>query len=517
MLDQALPQVEAALRKLPDEQLRPLLSGVNTSVPPFLVMAEMQRRRQTRDSVRGQPTPEGSVVKELTDQGGIAKFEDGGFVDEQAKRDRESLGRFGEDALYATGLGAAGFADAATLIPRGFIGAANAGIVRPLRALGAPVPYMPGLLPGDDYSSMTPGMDLVSRWRQTQLNDREGRVGTERGRATNTGNAVTVPPKPGAIPAPAIPAPADGGIGALLASLQGGGGGVGGVPLTKVGDMDFYRKLLGEAPQYQMPTDAQISAAQKQKMAELGYDFSAEQAAQDERRSGLAASAKKLPVQTMLQMGLAMMNNRGRNFLGALGEGGQKAADFYQAGKKAEMEERRAIQAGDMQIAREKNREKLAMYQLASQELNKRADVAHRNAAAVHQNNTTALGLRNQDVSQRNSDLRANAAEAAANLRSRLQMLAGMTKGSGATDKYYAPSANEYVKEQTQLLRDELTALVQRQAKNKLTPEEFARKEYLSNPKNLMQEKLRIRQEADRLYRTSGIGGMSDEINGDSY
>ena len=48
--------------------------------------------------------------------------------------------------------------DIATLPGRGLLGAANTAIVRPARALGVPVPYIPDVAPGN-FRSPTPYMD----------------------------------------------------------------------------------------------------------------------------------------------------------------------------------------------------------------------------------------------------------------------------------------------------------------------------------------------------------------------
>lgn len=94
--------------------------------------------------------------------------------------------------------------DIATLPGRGLLGAANTAIVRPARALGVPVPYIPDVAPGN-FRSPTPYMDELRAKRATPATGtavQDWRAGE---RASYTDPAVqaapVAQPKPKATPA----------------------------------------------------------------------------------------------------------------------------------------------------------------------------------------------------------------------------------------------------------------------------------------------------------------------------
>lgn len=94
--------------------------------------------------------------------GGIVAFEEGGTpADAQQKQDKQDF------MMGLKKLGASA-ADVVTLPVRGVMGAANTGIVRPLRATGLNVPYIPEEAFGGSSTSMTPYYDKYVRSQEPQ-------------------------------------------------------------------------------------------------------------------------------------------------------------------------------------------------------------------------------------------------------------------------------------------------------------------------------------------------------------
>lgn len=126
-------------------------------------------------------------VQGMAEGGSVQHFETGGDVARQAedrKRIKDILRGFGDTAVDAVDAGA----DLVSAVPRGIAGALNSSVIRGANAFGADIPYIPDV-EGANYESMTPYTDFRKRERAEEKNNREGRIGTERGRATNRTSA----------------------------------------------------------------------------------------------------------------------------------------------------------------------------------------------------------------------------------------------------------------------------------------------------------------------------------------
>jgi len=94
--------------------------------------------------------------------GGVVAFDEGGTpADAQQKQDKEDF-MMGAKKLGSSAL------DMVTLPARGVMGAVNTGIVRPIRATGLNVPYIPEEAFGGSSSSMTPYYDKYVRSQEKQ-------------------------------------------------------------------------------------------------------------------------------------------------------------------------------------------------------------------------------------------------------------------------------------------------------------------------------------------------------------
>lgn len=149
-------------------------------LPPYvgvpLIAQQMERRKRLQmQGAMSQPNPDQqpTVADQIMGQargidtlqtnlpeeysgGGIVAFAGGGLSQEE--RDRAAI----IDTLRRAG---AATADVLSLPFRGLAGAAESAITRPLRAMGAPIPYLPRWFYGGDASSLTPFMDRLRRER----------------------------------------------------------------------------------------------------------------------------------------------------------------------------------------------------------------------------------------------------------------------------------------------------------------------------------------------------------------
>jgi hypothetical protein len=110
------------------------------------------------------PVPESAVPDEYAG-GGIVAFSNGGMS--QMESDQAAM----IDTLKRMGYSAA---DIATMIPRGIMGAFNAAVVRPTRAItGLDIPYAKDILApeGSDFTSMTPFYDKLRGSKAPPLKD----------------------------------------------------------------------------------------------------------------------------------------------------------------------------------------------------------------------------------------------------------------------------------------------------------------------------------------------------------
>jgi hypothetical protein len=186
--------IMAQARNYPDSRLADVLAGKDMSIPQYVAMAEAMGRRNLRQAVDGaqaqqqaqQPSVKEQLLAEQSapqmaagiDQlpaanmesmdlagGGIIAFsgKDGSYVDtdlteeeKQALRDRTDFLAGGKKLLASA-------ADVVTLPARGVMGAVNTGVIRPIRATGIGLPYIPEEAFGGSSSSMTPYFDRYVR------------------------------------------------------------------------------------------------------------------------------------------------------------------------------------------------------------------------------------------------------------------------------------------------------------------------------------------------------------------
>lgn len=213
------------------DRLQAMASGQQSSIAPsYLVIAAIEALKKGKAGVQ-QPQPQGTVkdqllaslqpkpmptppsamgigamaqqpqppaqpappqapqppVQGMAEGGSVQHFETGGDVARQAedrKRIKDILRGFGDTAVDAVDAGA----DIVSAVPRGIAGALNSSVIRGANAFGADIPYIPDV-EGANYESMTPYTDFRKRERAEEKNNREGRIGTERGRATNRTSA----------------------------------------------------------------------------------------------------------------------------------------------------------------------------------------------------------------------------------------------------------------------------------------------------------------------------------------
>jgi hypothetical protein len=182
--------IMAQARNYSDSRLADVLAGKDMSIPQYVAMTEAMGRKQLRQAVDGQQAQQQAQqpsVKEqlLSEQrapqmaagidqlpaanmesmdmasGGIIAFsgKDGSYVDanlteeeKQALRDRKEFLSGGKKLLASA-------ADVISLPARGVMGAVNTGVVRPIRAMGVGLPYIPEEAFGGSSSSMTPYFD----------------------------------------------------------------------------------------------------------------------------------------------------------------------------------------------------------------------------------------------------------------------------------------------------------------------------------------------------------------------
>ena len=189
-----MAKVMSIVREYSDARLADVLAGKDMSVPQFAAMTEAMGRKQLRQAVDGQQAMQQAQQPSVKDQllaeqqaeqaqmggiaalpapnmesvgmagGGIIAFDEGGGVpryngseeDEQLIRDRRDFLLGGKKLLASA-------ADVVTLPARGAMGAINTGVIRPIRATGIGLPYIPEEAFGGSSASMTPYFDRYVR------------------------------------------------------------------------------------------------------------------------------------------------------------------------------------------------------------------------------------------------------------------------------------------------------------------------------------------------------------------
>lgn len=223
-----LVKIQEDLKGLPTQAIMGYANGQNPQVPPYIALAELNRRKQLEQSIQAgqqQPQQQGTI-KEQIEQGvglqslqaqrqkqamqaigqqamnapaanppsaaglgalpagaaapqaqafkggGIVSFAAGGDpeTEETEAERKERLQREADRASMGSTLKKMGAAamDIATLPGRGVAGAFETGVTRPLRALGVDIPYLPESFYGGDASSMTPYYDKIRREEAAQ-------------------------------------------------------------------------------------------------------------------------------------------------------------------------------------------------------------------------------------------------------------------------------------------------------------------------------------------------------------
>lgn len=178
--------VMARVRKMSDAQLADILSGKDVSVPQFAAMTEAMGRRQLRDAVKGAQAQQQAQQPSVKDQllaeeaglaalpapnmesidmagGGIIAFDRGGDVESSLTEEERQQLKDRRDLLLGGKKLLASAADVVTLPVRAGMGALNTGVIRPVRALGIDLPYIPEEAFGGSSSSMTPYFDRYVR------------------------------------------------------------------------------------------------------------------------------------------------------------------------------------------------------------------------------------------------------------------------------------------------------------------------------------------------------------------
>jgi hypothetical protein len=182
-------RLQAQLQRVPDQALIGYVQNPDGQVPSFLALAELTRRKEIRNAGQAQqaptqtvaqqavaeaapgiaqlPVPETMFNEESYANGGIVSFAKGGLTDyTQAEFDAlppETQQMLLDQAGLKSGVSKLGAAakDLATLPGRAFMATGEALVTRPLRALGAPIPYLPDAAYGGDRASMTPYYDKL--------------------------------------------------------------------------------------------------------------------------------------------------------------------------------------------------------------------------------------------------------------------------------------------------------------------------------------------------------------------
>ena len=174
-------------KKMSDGQLADVLSGKSLNLPQFVAMTEAMGRKQLRQAMQGAQAQQQAQQPSVKDQllaeeaglaalpapnmasmdmagGGIIAFSDRGSVEDPnlTEEERQALRDRADFLRSAKQLGSAA-ADVFSLPARAVMGAANTGVVRPIRAMGLDLPYIPESWFGGSSSSLTPYYDKYVR------------------------------------------------------------------------------------------------------------------------------------------------------------------------------------------------------------------------------------------------------------------------------------------------------------------------------------------------------------------
>lgn len=344
------------LQAVPDAELQRMAIEGNGATPSYLVLAEIQRRRQLRNAAQAQQQRPPSVMSEIPSQlaqsappmqAPVRGFQEGGEVypwdvSGQAAADREKVRKAWQ--MLTGGMEDFGraIADVAVLPIRGVTGAYDTAVVRPLRAAGVPARYLsPFLVPeGVNPATMTPFYDARGV-TPAPLDPEAVRLqpGAPRTSTVPVGQGV-----PGLNPEVLQP----GAMGAMGAPQQSGapsvGGGLRAAAATRTGlrvsaptsqalfdprraaeFVQQYSKLVDTPEEPFKPrTTEQLLGELRQAMPE-GEDPYAEIRKTLEKGK---LSKAEIRNRTMLQVGLGLLTAKG-NFGQALGAAGMQGVQAY--------------------------------------------------------------------------------------------------------------------------------------------------------------------------------------------
>jgi len=165
ILDQAQQAGPSVANNQAMMQQQQLVDQAANQAAPAAAQMLQQQPQQPQGMAHGGLAAIPSHIQEFKEGGVIGYFEGDLVQDdtEQKKKDIETLQKIAAGSGETLKSLAAAGLDIASLIPRGLLGAAETGITRPLRALGAPIPYLPSFLYGGDASSLTPFTDKLRR------------------------------------------------------------------------------------------------------------------------------------------------------------------------------------------------------------------------------------------------------------------------------------------------------------------------------------------------------------------
>jgi hypothetical protein len=297
-------------------------------------------------------------------EGGIVAFADGGTAeDKQLASDRANLAAIWESIKAGNRNAGAAIADIASMPVRGAVGAYDAAVVRPMRALGADANYLSQYVTpsGADASSMTPFKDIIRKQEpvtpsalaaQSQAQAAPS-SNADRGSFPGQGSTGMATPAPTQAPAasPASVSP----LAALSMSQQTSSPMGGGAPagLSFMDQLKKTRAAQGPVEDPEAEARGELSAARvassEKTKAELDADiesqagmFDKREARQNERGEALEKSKETNKGLAFLEAGLAMMQSRGPG-LAAIAQGAGVGVKQYSAGLKDLKEAQRLL------------------------------------------------------------------------------------------------------------------------------------------------------------------------------
>ena len=281
---------------------------------------------------------EGGIMKLAG--GGIVAFNKGGTSeDEQQKQDKEDF------MMGLKKLGASA-ADVVTLPVRGAMGAVNTGIVRPIRATGLNLPYIPEEAFGGSSSSMTPYYD-----RYVRANEKPASTPTQS--------------------APSTPATQQD-FDAFDAATR-----------------DFEKEQMGRSNETDNERQAREDAAKTNARKAMGAgeeDITSLREMLDERSKSLKNQKSIDNYMALLQAGLGMMGGTSPYAAANIGQGASKGITHLADARKAQIADENALLSGRLGLSRAQLYEQSRKDALA-------AKIASDKGIQAHRTNMYGLGV----------------------------------------------------------------------------------------------------------------------------